>query len=437
MPHRTMTTARSAATDTLAALLLCAAIYEGALGAGQMAGLWQSGNPRYLLTGTYGNPGPYACLMAMLLPLAAGMVSAGRHSRLLYIAGWAVVALCAVVLPASLSRTAWIAAVAGLAVVWCDRLRGLDRRIVIAAGIVAVILAAGAYTLKARSADGRWLMWRIAATAMAEVPATGTGWDNVMGAYGNAQEQYFASARRSGGEIMTADVPEYVFNEYLRVGIAYGPAAMAAMVVLTAGAATAAWRGGRRDVAGSIVAAAVTMAASYPLHYTLSTAAIATLMVLGYASGRRWPPVRLAGAALTVAAALAIVHADSHSAARTVRHEFELARALHSQGRYRESNAVLSRLTRLSADPMILNITGNNHKALGMTDSAAHYYRRAADRCPNRLYPHYLLMRLWADTGDSTAMRAEARVLLAMPEKVSSPATVQMKKEALELSGIR
>ena len=84
-----------------------------------------------------------------------------------------------------------------------------------------------------------------------------------------------------------------------------------------------------------------------------------------------------------------------------------------------------------SSDPMPLNIIGKNYTELNMRDSAEHYLHRSTLRCPNRLYPHYLLMKLYLkEPTDSTAARREAKILLSTKEKVPSPAVEQMRKEA-------
>ena len=56
---------------------------------------------------------------------------------------------------------------------------------------------------------------------------------------------------------------------------------------------------------------------------------------------------------------------------------------------------------------MILNIIAKNYRALGQPDSAEHYLQKSVNRCPNRLYPHYLLMQLY---GDSTFLTRSVNV---------------------------
>ena len=58
------------------------------------------------------------------------------------------------------------------------------------AGILCVIIAGGIYLMKKNSADGRFLMWKVALQAVTEAHINGAGWDNVAGTYGEAQERY-------------------------------------------------------------------------------------------------------------------------------------------------------------------------------------------------------------------------------------------------------
>ncbi len=91
-----------------------------------------------------------------------------------------------------------------------------------------------------------------------------------------------------------------------------------------------------------------------------------------------------------------------------------------------------------SADPMILNIIAKNYRALGQPDSAEHYLQKSINRCPNRLYPHYLLMQLYGDSTffNPVRQRQEARLILNTREKIHSRAIEEMREEANEILGV-
>ncbi len=126
---------------------------------------------------------------------------------------------------------------------------------------------------------------------------------------------------------------------------------------------------------------------------------------------------------------LAAVHAESAGFL------FDYGKTLRESGDYHRSNAILRRGVGVSSDPMFLNLIGRNYQDLGQTDSAEHYYRRAIDRQPKRIYPYYLLAKLYADGavcrhGDFLKACEQA---LAMEPKVMSPAIREMRSELLAL----
>ena len=150
-----------------------------------------------------------------------------------YYVALAVMLLILCVLPAGMSRSAWIAAAVSSIYV-CGMHYKMEiqhyirhhRKQAVSFAIVTFILGGialgGIYQMKKDSADGRLFMWKIAAQAVSEHPWTGCGWNSVPAAYGQAQENYFAAGNYTATEELVAGAPEYVFNEYLQVDIAWG-----------------------------------------------------------------------------------------------------------------------------------------------------------------------------------------------------------------------
>lgn len=58
--------------------------------------------------------------------------------------------------------------------------------------------------------------------AIADKPLTGHGFGKALGAYGDAQAEYFETEERGQERVRIAGCPEYAFNEYLRMGMEFG-----------------------------------------------------------------------------------------------------------------------------------------------------------------------------------------------------------------------
>ena len=410
--------------------------HEALVGILQFMGIMHSHHYGYAFTGTFYNPGPYACFLSVIVPVAVSMMTESS-SRIARWAGTVMVLLCSILIPATLSRTAIAACAVGTAIaLWkmiYPRLRRVRRLHTLPVVVVSVIAVVGLYLVKKDSADGRILMWRVAAETVLDAPLTGVGWDNVAGEYGEAQERYFGSERASEHDVVVADAPEYVFNEYLQVAIAFGPLAAMLMIAVLSGGVAVALKNHNCGMAGSVVAALIVMFSSYPLQFPLFVITIGILLIGCFISSNSvW--TGLSGIGITISCVVLFL-TNSH---RTdVDTEFQIAHALHRQGKYGKSNAMLLDLKKHSADPMILNIIGKNYQSLGMKDSAIYYLRKSTFRCPNRMYPHYLLMKLYSDSTsyDEKACLREAQITEGMKPKVESQATKDMKREARAVLG--
>ena len=194
---------------TIWALIVTGGI-EAIWGLQQVYGIAESNHSRYSLTGSFYNPGPYSGYLAMVFPLC--LSECLRLSKLkgkvwwqqvLYYLAMAETLLLLCILPAGMSRSAWIAALAAGTWVcaihfawlakWKEWIKEKKKRIYATAGIglLALLLASYAlFQLKADSASGRWFMWKISCLAIAECPLTGHGSGRFVEAYGQAQENY-------------------------------------------------------------------------------------------------------------------------------------------------------------------------------------------------------------------------------------------------------
>ncbi|MBR4922592.1 MAG: tetratricopeptide repeat protein, partial [Bacteroidaceae bacterium] len=119
------------------------------------------------------------------------------------------------------------------------------------------------------------------------------------------------------------------------------------------------------------------------------------------------------------------------------RYLFELGHACHKTGNYEESNKYLKEALKVSGDPMILNIMGKNCQAGKLYVEAEHYLLRSVSRLPGRIYPYYLLFKLYDEMSEGKYAEGRkewaARMVLEKEPKVQSTAIREMREEVRNL----
>jgi O-antigen ligase len=462
---------------------ICLGGWEAILGLRQVYGLSHSNHSLFALTGTFFNPGPYSGYLAMAFPIGLSeyfrLKPKRTHSlpaKIGYYMALVVLVLIVCVLPAGMSRSAWLAAgCSGLFVAWrrnnWSRLlknswRTNKRKVICwsaSAGVCLLIGLAFIFYLKKDSANGRLFMWKISLNAIAERPLAGYGVDGFPAAYGAAQEAYFTAGNYAEWEEHVAGSPEYAFNEYLQIAIEWGvPAFVFCLALLV----LCLWRGmrlGRTGICGGIISLAVFSCSSYPLQLPVFVVSLLVLLFasiagtkrvwfmafsLGiaiwslclwqtgdYDESRKWTKVRM------------LYHAGAYESARVVydalypalkdRAEFmfEYGRCLHKLGQYDASNRMLQIASQLTCDPMVLNVMAKNYQMAGQYEEAEKCLYRSINRLPGRIYPYYLLAKLYAEPQFFQPGKFEfaARMVMTKEPKVQSTAIREMREEVKRL----
>ena len=446
---------------------------ESILGLRQLYGFATSGHSMYALTGSFFNPGPYSGYLAMILPVCLYQwLVCGRRGGRVVAGGVMLLILC--VLPAGMSRSAWLAAgVSCLCVYawhmdWTDKFRLLwqqqrQRVVMVVVGGFCVLLLAGylLFVLKPDSARGRLFMWKITCRAIAEKPLTGYGIHNFAAAYGNAQETYFAAGDYEPWEERVAGSPEYAFNEYLQAAVELGiPLAVCLLVVVV----LCLYRGvrkGRYGICGAILSLMIFSFSSYPLQLPVFIVTSGGLLVACLSGADRW---QWLGVAVLVGIiggfrlkndlqveqacrewmnARVLYNAGAYQSAEKeygrlypllrdrASFLFEYGHGLHKQQQFSKSNRILKEALQRSCDPMILNVIGKNYQQMGDCLSAEDWFIRSTHRLPGRIYPYYLLAKLYAEPSFRQPDKFEKMkwMVLTKEPKVHSTAIRQMREE--------
>ena len=424
-------------THIISWLLITAGALEAVWGLLQVYGYEPSNHSLYALTGSFYNPGPYSGFLAMCLPVALHEwlegKRIGKHLALV------ALMLMLVVLPSGMSRSAWVAAVLSSFFVgmmfYREKVKKSLRKywkLYLVGVVLLIILGIGAYHWKKDSADGRLLMWKVATQAVLEHPWQGVGWEYVAGAYGDAQERYFASGAATEQEEHVAGAPEYVFNEYLQVAMAWGVPALCGILLLVGGCFCLGHRGSMFGICGALISLGVFSFSSYPFQFMEFIVALIALLV-SCAMGYRKVWVRVLALVLGIGIG---VYLAEHRPTKNARRMFEQAHALHKAGQWQESIELLEETMKISSDAMVLNIIGKNYQALGQPYLAEGWFIRSTHRLPNRIYPYYLLAKLYAEHPKyfpKEKLEWAVKMVLEKEAKVESTAIKQMREEVKDI----
>lgn len=214
-------------------MILTLAIAESAIGLLQCFGYLPSENNLFPMTGTFKNPGPLGGFVTVGLSVAIPCLFMTRDQKevgrscLTKIVSSLAFFLGMIVLPASMSRAAWLALIVALSLFAYKekKFRLFFKRRRYAIGILIVLLLtfmAATFAIKKDSALGRFHIWNVECKAISKMPLTGYGYNTALGVYGETQAEYFSKKSHSDWAERVAGAPVYAFNEYLKVGIEYG-----------------------------------------------------------------------------------------------------------------------------------------------------------------------------------------------------------------------
>jgi tetratricopeptide (TPR) repeat protein len=112
---------------------------------------------------------------------------------------------------------------------------------------------------------------------------------------------------------------------------------------------------------------------------------------------------------------------------------FVYGQSLNKIGQYEKSDSILKLGTEISSDPMFWNVMGNNSLELGRYREAEERYKHAFYMVPNRLYPLYLLAKLYHAEGDTARFLEMADKVELFVPKVESVNTERLRSEIKDL----
>lgn len=96
---------------------------------------------------------------------------------------------------------------------------------------------------------------------------------------------------------------------------------------------------------------------------------------------------------------------------------------------FTKAKIILNDAVKFGGDYMLYANLGDVYKELKQYSQAEVAYNRSAYMVPHKLYPHYLLVKLYTQTGDTVKAQTKAKEVLAMNAKVNNMAEDEIKQE--------
>ncbi len=500
----------------------------------QLYGLCQSNHFLYRITGPFFNPGPYSGYLAMLLPVCLHGLLVAKDWKRYYWAGALALMLC--IIPAAMSRSAWLAIIVSLLWVvamhqgWFIACKSYIKhaprkatQYALAGCIVVGLAAVLLFQLKADSARGRLFIWKNTCTAIMESPLTGHGPGSFQMVYGKAQAAYIAADKATTEEKRVAGYAEYGFNEYLQTTIEGGVVLLLLIIAFGIFVFRRGVENKRYGFCGALLAVAVFALSSYPMQILPFGMAVVIFSAVCVSGGKKkdsptstlhcipeeerqndvstpyiysisevckeevqttakvnfqtlGATVKINSLALGLSILLCtgtafgiyklrnldklggqwynantLLYSQVYDAASTgykriyprlhYHPEFltNYAKSLHAEGKHLEACKVLDRAMLVSCNADIRNMQGRYYQAAGYYRSAEHCYKQSLSLTPERLYPYYLLAKLYAEPKflNKEKTRQMANIVLTKSPKVHSKAVDEMREEMrLLLSGL-
>lgn len=448
----------------------------------QLYGICTSNHSLFPITGSFNNPGPYSGYVSIMIPIAASQYFTTKGIQQ-YLALGAFLLMISI-LPAGMSRSAWIGAIFSVIWVismqnnWISKIRNYRKKnhLFFTAGVIFLTttlfaLFIALYILKKDSAYGRLFIWKNTICAIIEQPLQGYGPGMFPSVYDKAQSDFFSNGEYSALEEWVAGSPEYAFNEYLQI-LVEGGIFLFCLFGLFIGYAL--WKGVRQKkygFCGGVVALLLFCCFSYPLQLP-SFLVTGTLLLAACVSGQSTnvSQNRVCSVFMTVTLVIASVYLCCHlrpnsfvadiwkkcrflkvagmtesaeegyeNIYASLKHNpfflFEYAQILTKQSKYNEAITVLKQVAKVKCDPMIYNMMGENYQNMKLYNKAEKCYLHSINLLPGRIYPYYLLTILYSKPGfrQPEKMYKMRKIVMTKKPKVDSKAVEEMKEKVKNL----
>lgn len=465
-------------------LMGCVQVFWGIL---QLYNILPSYHNLYLITGSFYNPGPYTGYVGVFFPIALcqALNVSNKVERCIWIF---ILGLLVCVIPAGMSRSAWLAVLFGTLFVVtvylnlyqkCKVLYNKYRRLLIICFCILVLAISVVVFLfaivKPWSVCGRFFIWNRAVSAIIKSPLLGYGPGTFPYIYGIEQSSYFSEGNYYDWEKYVAGAPDFAFNEYLQMLVEGGMVLFILVLVFIFLTLYTGIKRKKYSACAGLFTFYVFALSAYPmqvlpfgiivillssiciseckqpeyslrrsyllggiyiLYFVIFIISMSKLNDFRAAKDKILHAIHLYNLSM-YAEAFSIFEANYDFIEQNPRILFLYADILCKQNNYGYAINILKRAEKLSNDVSILNAKAECYKEMGKYELAEMCYKQSINRMPIRLYPYYKLAKLYALPSylNLKKMKEMAEFVLTHEPKVGSTMAVLMRKEMKELIG--
>ena len=430
-------------------------------------------NGQEICVGSFSNSGPLGCFFSACSSLFIA-VQRKTSKKIILILLMIMTVFASIMLVCTLSRASMLAFAISLLFLFMkkDSFSSFIKKNWASLFFSIILISISAYYLKKPSADGRILMTRINTQMIYNVGLSGVGLGNYEGAYGEAQARFFMNYLDPDADLsdidqipermrMVADCPSYAFNEYLRVGVEAGPIVMFLLVSMLIICIISFYRCDNYWLY-PLLSISVFACFSYP--YEINALLFFLIVCLASNDSNEVNNITIRyffSVMMFILIPILVTHISKNNeldirikktAMKDVfknRHKayvlydcgnlpdgltdekilYECGVSLNKEGNYAFSDSVLLIGVGISSDPMFWNVMGNNSLAQGKYREAEERYKHAFYMVPNRLYPLYLLAKLYHTEGDTARFVKMADIVESFKPKIESTNTEYLRSE--------
>ncbi len=457
---------------------------EVLVGFGQIFNIIPNTQSQFTLGGLFGNPGAYSGHLAIVFAFVLTMVMYHKELRIsenIYYISFVCLLSTIFLIIISDSRGAWIAAFSVLvymlnyryniiaSAINLLRLKGLKY----ALGIVMICFIAlssfALYQYKPASAFGRLFVWKVSKEIVLEKPIFGQGYGYFEANYGKIQAQYFQNNNIVSNEIEVADYVTCVYNEFLEMYIELGLVGLFLFLSILFFALANQNRPNKSKIniaaKASLVSVIVLSMVSYPYKIipNLMILTSSLFIIFNTTSYKSYKLHRFSKIIAIIFLPIILsfsffygkhIYGTYHfknGYAKVIQGDVEsgisnyviankylsnngdflfyYGAAFYLNQEYECSVNLLKKATELTSNPHAFITLGNSFKKLKRYEEAEQAYITVTGITPAKLYPKYLLARLYTEMQETDKALIMANYIINTKEKIETTAGRQIKEE--------